>query len=106
MARKRRAQFPEPKQENAQWKIRYWTDEVQADGSRSRVRKTKCLGRVKDLTLTEARKEAWRFLRPINDVEEQVDHAAKTMRHLAAKWRQAVKPTLRLSTQLGCARAR
>jgi integrase len=99
MARRRRGQFPEPKQENGQWKIRYWADEAQDDGSRKRVRKTKCLGRVEDLTLTQARKEVWRFLEPINDVAEGSEHSSKTMVQLIATWNESVKPTLKLSTQ-------
>ena len=78
MARRRRGQFPEPKQENGQWKIRYWAAEAQDDGSRKRVRKTKCLGRAEDLTLTQARKEVWRFLEPINDVAEGARRVKKT----------------------------
>lgn len=100
MARRRRGQFPEPKQENGQWKIRYWTDETQPSGLRCRVRKTKCLGSVDELTATQARKEALRFLQPINDVEEGIEHSDKTMKQLIAKWREAVKPALKFSTQL------
>ncbi len=100
MARRRRGQFPEPKPENGQWKIRYWIDQVQDDGLRRRVRRTKCLGLVDQLTATQARKEASRFLQPINDVEESVEYSGKTMRHLIAKWRDAVKPAMKLSTQL------
>jgi hypothetical protein len=48
MARRRRGQFPQPKKENGQWKIRYYTDQAQADGDIRRVRKTKCLGHVTD----------------------------------------------------------
>ena len=98
MARRRRGQFPEPKPENGQWKIRYWIDQVQDDGLRRRVRRTKCLGLVDQLTATQARKEASRFLQPINDVEESVEYSGKTMRHLIAKWRDAVKPAMKLST--------
>ena len=98
-ARRRRGQFPKPTKENGQWKIRYWTDVAQEDGTVRRVRKTKCLGRVEDMTLTEARKEAQRFLQPINDVEPQVQHSDKTLNDLISRWRVAVKPNLRLSTQ-------
>jgi len=101
MARRRRGQFPEPKKENGQWKIRYWTDEAQADGSRCRIRKTKCLGSVDEITATQAKREAWRFLQPINDVEQGIEHSGKTMRQLIAKWREAVKSALKHSTQLG-----
>lgn len=100
MARRRRGQFPEPKQENGQWKVRYWTDEAQPSGLRCRVRKTKCLGSVDELTVTQARKEALRFLEPINDVEEVAEHSGQTMKQLITKWREAVKPALKLSTQL------
>jgi integrase len=100
MARRRRGQFPEPKKENGQWKIRYWTDQAQPDGSIRRVRKTKCLGLTDQMTLTEARKEASRFLQPINDVEEGTEHTGKTMEQLIARWRKAVKPAFKLSTQL------
>ena len=51
------------------------------------------------MTLTEARKEAQRFLEPINDVQEGIEHLAKTMNDLIAQWRMAVKPNLKLSTQ-------
>lgn len=100
MARRRRGQFPEPKEENGQWKIRYWADEGQDDGSRKRVRKTKCLGSIEEMTFTQAKKEAWRFLEPINDVVEGSEHGSKTMAHLMAAWNESVKPTLKLSTQL------
>ena len=69
MARRRRGQFPIPKKENGQWKIRYYTDQAQPDGSVRRVRKTKCLGKVEQMTLREAKKEAQRFLEAINHVE-------------------------------------
>ncbi len=100
MARRRRGQFPEPKQENGQWKIRYWIDQVQDDGLRRRARRTKCLGLADQLTETQARKEASRFLQPINDVEEGIEYSGKTMEQLIAKWRDAVKPAMKLSTQL------
>jgi hypothetical protein len=62
MARRRRGQFPQPKKERGSCKIQYWADVAQPDGSIERKRKTKCLGRVEDLTQTQARKEAQRFL--------------------------------------------
>ena len=99
MARRRRGQFPKPKKEKGQWKIRYYTDQAQEDGIVRRVRKTKCLGRVGEMTLTEARKEAQRFLQPINDVEPGVEHAEKTMNQLIAQWREIVKPNFKRSTQ-------
>jgi len=52
------------------------------------------------MTLTQARKEARRFLEPINDVVEGSEHGSKTMAHLIAVWNESVKPTLKLSTQL------
>ena len=100
MARRRREQFPKPKKEKGQWKIRYYTDQAQEDGIVRRVRKTKCLGRVEEMTLTEARKEPQRFLQPINDVEEGIEHSEKTMNQLIALWRQTIKPNLKLSTRL------
>ena len=100
MARRRRGQFPKPKKEKGQWKIRYYTDQAQEDGIVRRVRKTKCLGRIEEMTLTEARKEAQRFLQPINDVEEGIEHSEKTMNQLIALWRETIKPNLKLSTQL------
>jgi len=47
------------------WKIRYWADVAQPDGSIKRTKRTKCLGRVEEITLAQARKEAQRFLQPI-----------------------------------------
>ena len=99
MARRRRGQFPEPKKEKGQWKIRYYTDQAQPDGSIERVRKTRCLGRVDQMTLREAKKEAQRFLQPINDVEPGVEHRERTMNDLIQQWRTAVKPNLKRSTQ-------
>ena len=99
MARRRRGQWPTPKKEKGQWKIRYYTDQAQEDGTVRRVKKTKCLGRVGDLTLTEARKETARFLQPINDVEPGIEHAEKTLNELIHRWRRDVKPNLKRSTQ-------
>src|SRR5579875_41017 len=90
MARRRRGQFPIPKKENGQWKIRYWADERQDDGSRKRIRKTKCLGSIEELTFTQANKE----------VVEGSEYSKKTMAHLIAAWNESIKPTLKLSTQL------
>jgi hypothetical protein len=64
-----------------------------------RKKRTKCLGRVGAMTLTEARKEAQRFLQPINDVEVGVEHTEKTMNDLIAQWRTSVKPNHKRSTQ-------
>jgi integrase len=99
MARRRRGQFPEARQENGQWKIRYWKDEVEENGVRRRVRKTKCLGSTDRLTFRQAQKEAVRFLLPVNDVEERVEYSGKTMHDLIGRWRESVKPALKLSTQ-------
>ena len=99
MARRRRGQFPEPKKENGQWKIRYYTDQAQPDGSIRRVRKTKCLGRVDQMTSREAKKEAQRFLQPINDVEPSAENTEKTMDELIQQWRSSVKANLKPSTQ-------
>jgi len=99
MARRRRGQFPQPKKENGQWKIRYYTDQSQPDGSIRRVRKTKCLGKVNNMTLTEARKEAQRFVQPINDVEPSIEHDEKTLDDLVRSWRRDVRPNLKASTQ-------
>ncbi len=99
MARRRRGQFPIPREEKGQWKIRYYTDVAQPDGTVRRPRKTKCLGRVKDMTLTEAKKEAARFLQPINDVEPGIEYAEKTLNELIHRWRRDVKPNLKVSTQ-------
>ncbi len=100
MARRKTYQKPEPKEENGQWKIRYWAPQEQPDGSIRRVRTTKCLGPVAEMNITQARKERDRFLQPINDVVPGVEHSRKTMAHLIARWRQAVKPTLKYSTQI------
>ena len=100
VARRRRGQFPEPKKEDGQWKIRYWADVIREDGSRQRVRRTKCLGRVGELTRAEARKAAWRFLDPINEVIEGSEYREQTMRQLIAAWSGSVKPALKLSTQV------
>lgn len=100
MARRTRGQFPQPRKENKLWKIRYWADVAQPDGTIKRKKRTKCLGRVEEMTLTQARKEAQRFLQPINDVEAAIEHTEKTMNDLIAQWRTLVKPNLKLSTQL------
>lgn len=92
-----------PRTEISRWIVEIWyrIDEEQADGSIRRVQKTKILGRKEDgMTLTQAKKEAGRFMQPINDVVEGIEHRRKTMRHLIAKWREAVKPNLKLSTQM------
>jgi integrase len=101
MARRRRNQRPEPRKEKGSWKIRYWTDQVQTDGTVQRVRRTKCLGPEGSMTLTQARKETQRFLQPINDVEEGIEYSAKIMNDFIGQWRALVKPNLKRSTQEG-----
>ena len=99
MARRRSGQWPTPKKEKGQWKIRYYTDQAQEDGTVRRVKKTKCLGRVEEVTFRQAKKEASRFLQPINDVEPGIEHAEKTLNELIHRWRRDVKPNLKRSTQ-------
>ncbi len=99
MARRRRWQSPTPRKERGQWKIRYYTDVAQPDGIVQRVKKTKCLGRVEELTFTEAKKESARFLQPINDVEPGIEHQEKTLNELIQRWRRDVKPNLKRSTR-------
>ncbi len=98
-ARRRRGQFPIPRKERGQWKIRYYTDVAQPDGTVRRVKKTKCLGRVAEMTLREAKKETARFLQPINDVEPGIEYAEKTLNDLVQLWERDVKPNLKRSTQ-------
>ncbi len=100
MARRRRGQFPKPIQDRGQWKLKYWSYESEPDGSIGRHKRTKVLGSVNEITLTEARKEAGRFLEPINDVVEGSEHKQKTMADLISAWTESIKPTLKLSTQL------
>ena len=99
MARRRRGQFPKPTKEKSLWKIRFWTDQAQPDGSITRVRKTKCLGRDDEMTYREARKEAPNYLQPINDLEVGLEHTNKAFDQLVSQWRSAVKSTLKFSTQ-------
>ncbi|MDA1234027.1 MAG: hypothetical protein O3A53_04430, partial [Acidobacteria bacterium] len=63
------------------------------------VKKTKCLGRVEDMILTEAKKERDLFLQPINDVEPGIEHAERTLNELIHRWRRDVKPSLKPSAQ-------
>ena len=90
MARRRRGQFPEPRKERGLWKIRYRTDQAQPDGTIRRVQRTKCLGPLEGMTLTQARKAAREFLQPINDVAPGIEHADKTMNQLILSWRVSV----------------
>ncbi len=99
MARRRRGQFPTPKKEKGLWKIRYRTDQAQPDGTVRRVKKTKCLGKTSEMTLREAKKEAQRFLQPINDVEPGIEFSGRTVDELIEAWRDVVKPALKPSTQ-------
>src|SRR3990167_4955917 len=57
MAQRKTYQKSEPTEENGQWKIRYRVPIEQSDGSIRRVQKTKCLGSVSGMTLSQARKE-------------------------------------------------
>ena len=97
--RRRRGQNPKPKKENGQWKIRYWIDQSQPDGTVRRVKKTKCLGKVGEMAFSRASAEVRRFLQPINDLEEGIEYSEKTVNQLVARWREAVKPNLKRSTQ-------
>lgn len=99
MAQRRRRQAPKPTKERKSWKIRYYTDVVDADGTRRRVRKTKSLGLVREITFRQAQKEAAKFLQPINDAEPHAGYASKTMNNLIQRWGTAVRPTLKRSTQ-------
>ena len=100
MARRRRGQFPKPIEDRGLWKLKYWSYEAEPDGSIGRRKRTKVLGRVEEMTLTEARKEVFRFLEPINDVIEGSEHRQRTMAELIEAWTESIKPTLKLSTQL------
>lgn len=100
MARRKTYQKPEPRKENGQWKIRYRAPVEQPDGSIRREQRTKCLGDVAEMNLSQARKERDRFLGPINDVTPGVEHGRKTMRDLVTRWQDAVNPMLKFSTQL------
>lgn len=99
MARRKTYQKPEPKAENGLWKIRYREPVEQPDGTIRREQRTKCLGSVSGITLSEARKERDNFLKPINDVAIGVEHRRKIMAVLVTRWNSAVKPTLKFSTQ-------
>lgn len=95
MARKRRGQFPKPRQEDGQWKITY--REYLESGAKKR---TKCLGRVDQLSFAEARKAAQKFLDPINEVAPGSEFSDRTMKHLVDHWRAVEKSNLKRSTQL------
>ena len=99
MAHRKTYQKPEPMEENGQWKIRYRVPLEQPDGSIRRMQKTKCLGSVVEMTLSEARKERDRVLQPINDVAPGIEHTGKTIDHLIARWKEAIKPSMKYSTQ-------
>ncbi len=54
------------------------------------------LGPCRTITLTEARKEVWRFLEPINDVVEGSEHRSRRRwRQLITAWTESIKPTLK-----------
>jgi len=99
MARRKTYQKSEPYEENGQWKIKYRMPIEQEDGSIRREQRTKCLGPVAEMNLTMARNGRDQFLQPINDAAAGIEHTRKTMGHLIARWREAIKPALKLSTQ-------
>ncbi len=66
------------------------------NGTVQKVRRTKCLGRVQDMTFHEAQREAVLFLSQPTNQKSSTTH---TMSELIDHWRHAVKPTLKLSTQ-------
>ena len=98
-ARKRRGQFPKPTKERNQWKVRYRIYITQPDGTVKPVPKTKCLGSVEVVTYAEARMAVAKLLTPVNKAQPGIEYRGKTLDSLIAKWRKAVKPTFRLSTQ-------
>lgn len=99
MVRKRRpGQTPEPKQVNNSWKIWYRMDQAQDDGSIRQVQRTKVLGRVSEMTVSQARAAAKRFIQPINDLAPGLEFDRRTVAALVEKWRQTVARTLRPET--------
>jgi integrase len=101
MARRRRGQFPEPFEERGLWKVKYWDYPHDVDGTKlPRVKRTKCLGRVGEVTIQQARKQACKVVEPINDAREGSEHRQRTMAELFGAWRSAIKSTLKLSTQV------
>lgn len=86
--------------EKGQWKIRYWADEAQPNGSVRRVQRTKCLGRLAELNFSQACRARDEFLGPVNSLEVGIEHSRRTMADLISRWKTDVKPTFRKSTQL------
>jgi integrase len=99
MVRSRRpGQAPEPKQADGSWKIWYRVDQAQSDGSIRRIQRTKVLGRVSDMTVSQARAEAKRFIQPINDLTIGLEFTQHTFAALVERWRQTTARTLRPET--------
>jgi integrase len=71
---------------------------MQLDGSIQQVQRTKILGRVGEMTVSQARSEALRFVQPINDLVLGVEYDRHTVIALVEKWRQTVARTLRPET--------
>ena len=99
MARRRRpGQVTVPKKVNNSWKIWYRADQVQSDGSVKRVQRTKVLGKVSEMNLSQASAEALRFVQPVNDLAPGVEFDRHTFGVLVEKWRKTVARTLRPET--------
>jgi len=97
--RRRRGQNPTPYKERSRWKFKYRIDQAQADGSVRRVQKTKVLGRVDEMSFSEACREARKFLTPIDELNPGIEHSRRTMAELIQRWREAVAPNLKRSTR-------
>jgi integrase len=88
-----------PKPVRGSWKIWYRVDQLQTDGSIRRFQRTKALGRVSEMTASEARAAALRFVQPFNDRVVGVEFRGHTLEALAARWEQTVARTLRAETR-------
>ena len=77
------ATLPNPKEEKKQWKIRYYITKVNTDGTVQKVRRTKCLGRVQDMTFHQAQREAILFLSQPTNQKNTTTH---TMTELIDHW--------------------
>ena len=97
--RRRRGQNPKPYQENERWKFKYRIDQAQADGQVRRAQRTKVLGRLDEMTFSEACREVRKFVQPIDDLRPGIEFSSRTVRDLIQKWRRTVGRTLRPSTQ-------
>ena len=97
--RRRRGQNPKPYKENERWKFKYRIDQALADGQVRRAQKTKVLGRVDEMSFSEASREARRFVTPIDELKPGIEFSSRTVRDLIQKWRRTVGRTLRPSTQ-------